>query len=150
MSAEIERKYLAASDGWRDEVRRTVEIVQGYLHVDDHAEVRVRIADDEAVLTVKRGGPVFERAEVEVPLGLEAARRLLDEAIVGRRVGKRRHLVNVGGLTAEVDEFVGDHAGLVLVEVELPTPDTPTPAATWLGDEVTGDRRYYNATLATG
>lgn len=148
MATEIERKFLVSSDGWRRQAHASHDIEQGYLHLDDNAEIRVRIRDDEAMLTVKRGGAHLERLEVEVPLATDAARQLLAEAVVGHRIAKRRHLVDLGELTAEVDEFRGDHFGLVLAEVELPAADTPMPQATWLGEEVTGDPRYYNATLA--
>ena len=157
MATEVERKFLVTSEGWRDRVRgEPVVIAQGYLHVDDDAEVRVRlVGESDAVLTVKRGGRAVERTEVEVPLGRAEAQQLLDEATVGVVVSKHRHLVDLPAdgdapaLVAEVDEFTGAHAGLVLAEVELPDADTPLPAVEWLGDEVTGDPAYYNATLAT-
>lgn len=155
MPQEIERKWLVDGDGWRAGSRGSgSEIVQGYLHVDDTVEIRVRVRDDDAVLTVKRGGRDQTRHEVEVAVGSDEARRLLERGTVGSHVRKRRHLVDLPpsadgpDLTAEVDEFLGDHTGLVLAEVELPDADAAVPEVDWFGAEVTGDDRYYNATLA--
>lgn len=158
MATETERKFLVTSDAWRDLVRgQPTAIAQGYLHVDAESEVRVRLQDDaDALLTVKRGGRSVARTEVEVPIGRAEARQLLDEAVVGVVLSKRRHLVDLPAvgdapaLVAEVDAFDGAHAGLVIAEVELPDADTPLPDVDWLGDEVTGNPAYYNATLATG
>jgi adenylate cyclase len=148
MGREIERKFLVAGEGWRDEVVHRSRIRQGYLHLDDRSEVRVRIRDGAATLTVKRGGPGLERQEVEVDLGPDAAERLLAEARVGALLVKSRHEIPVGELLVEVDEFAGDHEGLVLAEVELPDASTPVPERPWLAEEVTGDERFYNANLA--
>ena len=158
MATETERKFLVTSDAWRDLVRgQPTAIAQGYLHVDADSEVRVRLQGDaDALLTVKRGGRSVARTEVEVPIGRAEARQLLDEAVVGVVLSKRRHLVDLPAvgdapaLVAEVDAFDGAHAGLVIAEVELPDADTPLPDVDWLGDEVTGDPAYYIATLATG
>jgi adenylate cyclase len=144
---EIERKFRVHGEAWRDEVAHTTRIRQGYLHRDDHAEVRVRVRDDRATLTVKRGGAGLERQEVEVGIEVAAAQRLLAEACVGSVVEKHRHEVPIGDLLVEVDEFEGRLAGLVLAEVELSDPAASVPVRPWLGDEVTGDRRYYNAAL---
>ena len=148
MSREIERKFRVRGDGWREEVTRRSRIRQGYLHLDDHEEVRVRIRDGSATLTVKRGGPGLEREEVEVDLERDAAERLLDEARVGVLIDKTRHEIPIGDLLAEVDEFAGEHDGLVLAEIEVPDAATPIPERPWLGEEVTGDERFYNARLA--
>lgn len=148
MGQEIERKFRVRGDGWRDEVTRRSRIRQGYLHLDDRSEVRVRVRDDSATLTVKRGGPDLERQEVEVAIDVDAAERLLTEARVGALLEKSRHRIPIGDLVVEVDEFAGDHQGLVLAEIEVPDASTPIPERPWLAEEVTGDRRFYNATLA--
>jgi adenylate cyclase len=88
---------------------------------------------------------------VEVPIGRSSAETLLDEAVVGQLITKRRFQVPLcEGLVAEVDVFGPPHDGLVLVEVELPDPGSATPELPWIGEDVTGDRRYDNSTLATG
>jgi adenylate cyclase len=148
LGREIERKFRLHGDEWRGEVMNTSQIRQGYVHLDGDTEVRVRVRDDRATLTVKRGGPGLERREVEVDIGVTAAERLLAEACTGSVIEKRRHEIPLGELTVEVDEFAGRHEGLVLAEVEVPGPATPVPDRPWLGEEVTGDRRFYNASLS--
>lgn len=148
MGREIERKFRVRGDDWRDEVTRRSQIRQGYLHLDDHSEVRVRVRDGSATLTVKRGGRDLERQEVEVAIDVDAAERLLAEARIGALLEKSRHQIPIDDLVVEVDEFVGDHEGLVLAEIEVPDATTPIPACPWLAEEVTADRRFYNATLA--
>ena len=132
MGREIERKFRVRGDGWRAEVTRRSRIRQGYLHLDDQTEVRVRIRDDAAMLTVKRGGPGLQRQEVEVGLELDAADRLLDQACVGALIEKTRHEIPIGDLVIEVDEFAGEHHGLVLAEIEVPHAVTPIPSRPWL------------------
>lgn len=153
---EVERKFLVEDDAWRERARgEGEEITQGYLHVGDDGEVRVRVRGGAATLTIKRGGHELDRTEVEVPLDLDAAQTLLDAAVVGDVLRKRRFEAPLpagrdgSSLVAEVDEFGPPHDGLVLAEVELPDESTPVPDVPWLGTEVTGDKRFYNASLAT-
>jgi adenylate cyclase len=145
---EIERKFRLHGEGWRAEVTHTSQIRQGYVHLDGDTEVRVRVRDDRATITVKRGGPGLERREVEVDIGVIAAERLLAEACTGSVIEKRRHEIPIGELIVEVDEFAGRHEGLVLAEVEVPGSATPVPDRPWIGEEVTGDHRFYNASLS--
>lgn len=150
MATEIERTWLVEGDDWRGSVTSSSSIVQAYLAIADDRTVRVRVRDAQAVLTVKTGTGGHVREEVEVPLDPAGARRLVDsDAVVGTPVVKTRHLVPIaGGLVAEVDEFDGANAPLVLVEVELPDVDTPVATPDWFGAEVTGDPRYLNARLS--
>jgi adenylate cyclase len=150
MGTEIERKYLVAGTGWRDGVARSVHIRQGYLATTDKASVRIRIVDDEAArLTVKSAVAGATRAEFEYPIPVKDARALL-ALCTGIVIEKRRHIVPADALRWEIDAFEGAHAGLVIAEIELPSADTPVPRPDWLGEEVTDDPRYYNATLAAG
>jgi adenylate cyclase len=48
----------------------------------------------------------------------------------------------------EVDEFLGDNAGLIVAEVELTAETDAIAIPDWIGAEVTGDQRYYNSNLA--
>jgi adenylate cyclase len=148
---EIERKFLLGS--LPDDIDRHPhgDLEQGYLAVaDDGVEVRVRRSGDDHVLTVK-SGPGLVRVEEEMPI---EARRFasLWELTRGRRLAKTRYLVDIGdGLTAEVDVYHEDLAGLLTAEIEFPTEEASlafVPPA-WLGTEVTGDARYANRTLAT-
>jgi CYTH domain-containing protein/CHAD domain-containing protein len=146
--AEIERKFLV------DEMPRAesgkTEIEQGYLAVDEQAEVRLRRAGDELLLTAKSGhGEV--REEVEVTIGPGPFEELWT-LTAGRRVQKVRHYVPLGGgLRAEVDVYGGELDGLRTAEVEFDSREAADNFARphWLGKELTGDRRYANQSLAT-
>jgi adenylate cyclase len=145
---EVERKFLVpeAPDLSGTEAE---EIVQGYLAIGADGEVRLRRRGDALVLTAKRGSGL-SREEAEVEVAPEQFERLwpLTE---GRRLHKRRHVVPDGDRRIEVDVYEGELEGLVVAEVEFPSEQAarafePPP---WLGDEVTGDERYLNETLAT-
>lgn len=148
MGVEIERKFLVESEAWRDEVASHSDIRQGYLAVTGGNTVRVRIKDDAAFLTVKSAGPAIRRQEFEYPIPLNDAEALL-ALRCGRLIEKRRHVVPHGALRFEVDVFSGDLAGLVIAEIELPDETTAFVRPAWLGEEVTDDPRYANASLAT-
>lgn len=144
---EIERTFLV-DDPPLGAAGTAIE--QGYLARDGGIEVRVRRRSGRCTLTVKSGTGI-ERGEVEVPID-EATFEQLWSLSRGRRIEKTRHEVALGGgLTAEVDTFEGDLAGLVLVEVEFPDRATADAfdAPDWFGREVTGEPGWSNAELAT-
>lgn len=147
MGIEIERKFLVASDAWRAGVSRSTRFSQGYLSRDPARTVRVRLAGEQAFLTIKGATLGAARAEFEYAVPVADARALL--AICdGPVVEKVRSLCPYEGMTWEVDEFLGANAGLVLAEIELDTEDQPFARPPWLGAEVTGDARFVNANLA--
>ena len=143
---EIERKYLTADESWRGEVVRSLRIAQGYL-CSRRVTARVRICDDKGMLTFKSkshdGGLSRFEWEREVPLGV--VERLL--ARCEGVVDKVRHIVEYEGHTFEVDEFKGDNEGLIVAEVELSSADEAVVLPPWIGDEVTGERCFYNSFL---
>lgn len=150
MAQEIERKFLVAGDFMQD-VFRSYRITQGYISRTPGRTVRVRVRDDKGFLTIK--GPSFDGGlsrfewEKEIPAGEAEELLALAEPVV---IDKVRHLVrNTDGVhTWEVDVFLGANEGLVLAEIELGEPDEPFDRPAWLGQEVTGDRRYYNSYLS--
>ena len=145
MGMEIERKFLVRGDGWR--TGPGTACCQGYLNRDKQRTVRVRILGDAAFLTIKGPSVDAVRPEFEYPIPVADARELL--ALCERPlIEKRRHCVEHGGLTWEVDEFLDENAGLVVAEVELPAPDHPVTLPDWVGDEVTRDHRYSNSSLS--
>ncbi|WP_030990690.1 CYTH domain-containing protein [Streptomyces sp. NRRL WC-3744] len=151
MGREIERKFLLRGDDWRARVTRTTLLRQGYLSTDPRREVRVRVADEtEAFLTVKAKRPGPERAEFEYPIPVPDARELLAHC-TGRLIEKRRHHLAVSAPGEwVVDEYTGVHTGLLVLEIEWTDAEDPSLALPpWAGDDVTGDRRYSNAALAT-
>lgn len=148
MGKEIERKFLVRSDGWRAGASSSQRIVQGYLNQGHGATVRIRIFDDaRAVLTIKIGGAALSRDEYEYDVPLAYGRELMAHAGT-HLVEKRRYEVPFAGRDWEVDVFEGRHAGLVLAEIEMESEDAAVSLPDWLGDEVTGDQRYYNSALA--
>ena len=154
MPLEIERKYRVTSDAWRDQAHEVMPMAQGYLNdtasLDSGAQkasVRVRIQGEQAFLNLKSREIGHTRQEFDYPIPVDEARALL-ALCVGGLIDKRRHLVRHGGLLWEVDEFLGDNAGLVVAEVELEHADQAIDLPEWAGEEVTDQVRYYNLALA--
>lgn len=146
---EIERKFLLRSDAWRQQVRASTRIRQGYLNHEQRCSVRVRIAGADAWLNLKGVTLGARRLEFEYAIPLADAEHLLDTLTCKPLIEKTRHLVDAGRHTFEIDEFAGDNQGLIVAEIELDDPDEPFEKPGWLGAEVTEDPRYYNTCLAT-
>ncbi len=145
MGTEIERKYLVRGDAYRA-LAAGVECRQGYLCTDPARVVRVRLIGDRAFLTVKGPSAGATRAEFEYAIPPEDARALLD-LCERPLIEKTRYVVPHGGLVWEVDEFHGANAGLVVAECELQAEDQAVDKPEWVGEEVTGDARYFNSSL---
>lgn len=155
MAIEIERKFLVVSDAWRMQVRRSVDMAQGYLGGGDalaggqgQASVRVRLEGDAARLNIKSRQLGASRQEFDYPIPPADARELI-ALCVGGTVIKRRHYVHHAGHEWEIDEFAGDNRGLVVAEVELVHEQEAFARPDWLGAEVTHLARYYNLNLVT-
>jgi CYTH domain-containing protein len=146
MPLEIERKFLVGSDAWRTGTSGK-QYRQGYLSTDPERTVRVRVAGDAGFLTVKGRSEGAARAEYEYPIPREHAEEMLDRLCLRPLIEKTRYRIPFGGLTWEVDEFSGDNAGLVVAEVELADEGQAVELPPWVGNEVTGDPRYANASL---
>jgi len=148
MPTEIERKFLVHGDSWRDAVESETRIMQGYLANNQNATVRVRVAGEQAWLTIKgmMRGP--SRSEYEYAIPSEDAVTMLDELAVSAPIDKVRYRVRCGGHVWDLDVFAGENQGLVMAEVELASEDEPFEMPDWAGREVTGDGRYYNVNLA--
>jgi len=147
MGKEIERKFLVAGDAWRAEVCSSRRLRQGYVAIDGKTNVRVRSDGQRAWLTVKGAGEGITRPEFEYEIPADEAEGLF-ELCQGRIVDKTRHLVPIGEHTWEVDEFAGANLGLIMAEIELQEEAESFVRPAWLGEEVTGDARYLNASLA--
>jgi CYTH domain-containing protein len=146
MASEIERKFLIADDSWRDGTAG-VRIAQGYLSLDPDRTVRVRLAGDNAWLTIKGRSEGITRAEFEYAIPKDDARMLL-EMCLPSVIDKTRHEVSYGGLLWEIDVFHGDNEGLVVAEVELADESVSPELPPWAGAEVSSDARYFNSCLA--
>ncbi|MFT3756917.1 MAG: CYTH domain-containing protein [Pseudoxanthomonas sp.] len=154
MGIEIERKFLVTGDGWRAAAHKVVPMAQGYLNSLDavesgaqQASVRVRIEGEAAFLNLKSRQLGTTRQEFDYAIPLADAQALL-ALCVGGRVEKRRHYVEHAGKLWEVDEFLGDNAGLVVAEIELGAADEAFDLPIWAGKQVTEQLRYYNLALA--
>ena len=148
MAIEIERKFLLKNDNWRQRVIRSQVMQQGYLAKDGgKSSVRVRLEGDSARLNIKAAVVGRSRAEYDYPLPLADAEEILRNLSVGV-VEKTRHWVREGEHEWEIDEFLGDNAGLIVAELELHHADESFAIPDWAGDEVTDDVRYYNHSLS--
>jgi len=148
MALEIERKFLVLDDSYKHEAFSKSHIQQGYICSERGRTVRIRIRNERAYITIKgpslNGG--LSRYEFEQEIPLDDARKLLTLCDPGI-IDKTRWLVKAGNHTFEVDEFAGDNEGLTVAEVELASEDEAFEKPAFIGQEVTGDRRYYNSQL---
>ena len=145
---EIERKFLVKNDDYKRQAYSSSRICQGYICSGHGRTVRVRIRGDRGYLTIKGPSNVdgISRYEFEKEITLEEAEELMKLCEPGL-IDKTRYLVKSGNHTFEVDEFYGDNEGLVMAEVELQSEDESFEKPDFIGQEVTGDRRYYNGHL---
>ena len=147
MGKETERKFLVKGD-FKPFLSKQTRIVQGYLSSVPERTVRVRIKGDKGYITIKgignaSGASRFEW-EKEVPVNeIEELLKICEPGVIE----KIRYLVKAGPHKFEVDEFHGDNQGLVLAEIELGSETEAFQKPAWLGEEVTGDTRYYNSML---
>lgn len=146
MPTEIERKFLVTGNAWRAQ-GEGILLRQGYLNSARERTVRVRTAGEQAFLTIKGATVGITRAEYEYAIPLADANALLDTLAEKPLIEKVRTIIPVGNVVWEVDEFLGENKGLIVAEIELEREDAPFPRPEWLGEEVTGDPRYYNASL---
>ncbi len=147
MAQEIERKFLVKGD-FKSEVFKSTRITQGYLSSVPERTVRVRVKGEKGFITIKGIGNESgaSRYEWEKEIPVDEVRDLLKICEPGV-IDKTRYLVKNGDYTFEVDEFYGDNDGLTVAEIELPSEDAVFNKPEWLGDEVTGDVRFYNSML---
>ncbi len=145
---EIERKFLVPDLSLLPKPVRSCRIVQAYLRADREAVVRIRIIDAEAFLAVKGKSDASGccREEFEYPIPKQDAEAMLSLCLPNR-IEKTRLLIEHAGHRWEVDVFAAAHAGLVLAEIELSRVDESFVLPPWVGREVRGDTRYYNAYL---
>ena len=148
MAQEIERKFLVKDASYRQLAKSSSRICQGYICSARGRTVRVRIRGEKGYLTIK--GPSdaagIGRYEWEKEIPLAEAEELMRLCEPGR-IDKTRYLVEAGRHTWEVDEFYGENQGLVVAEVELSSEDETVEPPAFVGEEVTGQVKYYNSFL---
>jgi len=150
MHFEIERKFLVINNDFLKEVFNSKRIVQGYICKEKQHTVRVRVSNDEAFLTIKGQSSEdgLSRLEWEKQISLDDA-KILETLCIDPVIKKVRHLIRTGEYIFEVDVFEGTNSGLIMAEIELPHKDASFIRPHWLGEEVTGDSRYYNSYLSS-
>jgi len=146
MHQEIERKFLVKDKSYR-QLGASLHIHQGFLSIDKERVVRVRIHGKVGFLTIKGISKGITRAEYEYNIPVEDAEYMLENLCLRPTIEKNRYKVNIDGFIWEVDEFLGDNEGLIIAEIELKSAGQEFPKPGWIGEEVTGDARYYNANL---
>lgn len=146
MATEIERKYLVVDDAWRSLAAGTA-FRQGYLSTVKERTVRIRVVGDRGYLTVKGLTVGAVRSEFEYEIPIADAEQMLNELCEQPLIEKTRYVIELNGLTWEIDRFSGVNEGLVVAEVELEDEDQPIALPEWIGEEVTHDARYFNANL---
>ena len=146
MGKEIERKFLLTSDAWRGLADGTM-YRQGYLNSAKERTVRIRTVGSIAFLTIKGLTVGATRSEYEYEIPFDECNAMLDTLAEKPLIEKKRYKISRGGLTWEIDEFFGDNQGLIVAEVELTSEGQAFDKPEWVGEEVTGDPRYFNANL---
>ena len=144
MPTEIERKFLVTGTRWRQAAG--VRFSQGYLNRDKERTVRIRLSGGKAHLTIKGISRGAARLEFEYEVPPADAEQLMN-LCEGPIIEKMRYTLEYRGFTWEIDEFLGENAGLVIAEIELQSEGQEFERPPWLGREVTEDPRFYNANL---
>jgi adenylate cyclase len=146
---EIERKFLVKDTSYREEAFQQIRISQGFLNTHPERTVRIRIMGYGALITVKGKSSAdgLKRFEWEKEINVEEAEELLKLCEPGI-IEKQRYLIKKGVHIFEIDEFFGENEGLVIAEVELKEEQEQIEKPSWLGEEVTGQVKYYNSQLS--
>jgi CYTH domain-containing protein len=146
---EIERKFLVTSEAFKNEAHKRTRIVQGFLNTNPERTVRIRIQGNEGFLTIKgKSNPSgLSRFECEKQISQAEAEELLHLCEPGI-IEKTRYEIDFEGHTIEVDDFLGENEGLIIAEIELGSETEPFSKPEWLGQEVTGEVKYYNSNLS--
>lgn len=145
MGTEIERKFLVTGTQWSS--AQPTYYCQGYLNRAKERTVRIRIAGDKGILTIKGINIGATRQEFEYDVPLDDAKEML-ELCEKPLIEKNRRIIEHAGMDWEVDEFLGENAGLVVAEIELDSEDQSFEMPEWVGAEVTDDPRYFNSKLS--
>lgn len=148
MSKEIEHKFTVKNDKYKSFATPTL-YRQGYIPTTNGMTVRVRIAGEKGFVTFKDKTVGMSRNEFEYEIPVQDAKQMLDTMCDIPQIEKYRYVIPAkeDGLKWEVDEFLGDNAGLVVAEIEVPTEDTTFSLPEWIDKEVTGEKKYNNSQL---
>ncbi|MEM8673356.1 MAG: CYTH domain-containing protein [Cyanobacteria bacterium P01_G01_bin.67] len=154
MGTEVERKYLVKPAAWRSQKEKLQSQIadfgqrysQGYIPTNNGTTVRLRIAGQQGYLTIKSRTIGHTRAEFEYPIPVQDAQEMLQTLCVKPLIEKFRYKVKIDNLIWEVDEFLGENAGLIMAEVELENEQQQVKLPDWIEREVK-DKKYFNSQL---
>ena len=146
MGIEIERKFLVSDDSWKSLASPEL-YKQAYLSLEPKRTVRVRIVGDRGWLTVKGENFGTTRPEFEYVIPKTDADKMISQLCLSPYIEKNRYVIPQGKHTWEVDEFLGSNLGLVVAEIELSKENETFEIPSWIGDEVTEQKKYYNSSL---
>ena len=145
MAFEIERKFLVKGFEWRNEQGTFYR--QGYLNSNKKRNVRIRVIADKGYLTVKGMSQGAVRLEYEYEIPKADADAMLENICEKPLIEKKRYTIDYKGFVWEIDEFLGANKGLIVAELELESEDQAYVKPEWIGEEVTGDPKYFNSSL---
>lgn len=150
MAFEIEKKYLVLNSDWKNFIVSSFNIVQGYLSNDPDRCVRVRIIGDKAFITIKGRKCNCVGAEFEYEIPIDDAKYMLERMCIDFIIDKTRYICFVDGFYWNLDVFSGLNEGLILAEIEISKDNVKFPEIlpSWIGDEVTNKKEYFNASLS--
>lgn len=146
MGIEIERKFLVIDDSFILTSKNKTDIVQGYLSADPGRTVRVRLENQTAFITIKGIGVGLKTPEFEYEIPYLDGIELIQ--MCNHKLWKTRYKIPFEGNLWEVDVFGDKLKGLIIAEIELFDENQNFSKPKWIGEEVTGDRKYYNSYLA--
>lgn len=145
---EIERKFLVKNFDFIDDAFDKYEIKQGYLSTNNASTVRVRVCKNKGYITIK--GRSFDngisKKEWEYEIPYDHALQLLN-ICSSNILEKTRYLVSYENILWEIDVFSKPN-NLVIAEVELKNKDEYINKPSWIGEEVTGKKEYYNSYIS--
>jgi CYTH domain-containing protein len=144
---EIERKFLLKNDNWKKLVSKSIHIKQGYISTNPLSVVRIRITDSKAFLTLKSKGSGISRPEYEYEIPTQDAEEMYNLFCTESGLVKIRHIVEYKCHKFEIDEFEGRLKGLIFAEVEINSENEKIDFPEWIGEEVTGNPKYFNSNL---
>ena len=146
---EIERKFLVTSNNYKTEAFKSTRIIQGFLNTHKERTVRVRVKGNQGFLTIKGLSTPngLSRFEWENEISKQEAEALLKICEPGV-IDKTRYEVKWDNHIFEIDEFYGDNKGLTIAEIELKNENETFLKPIWLGEEATGNIKYYNSQLS--
>lgn len=146
MAIEIERKFLVHRDKLPP-LEHGTRICQAYIPTLNRVTVRIRLAGEQAFITLKGPSVGVSRTEFEYEIPPADARQMIEQLCSGGAIDKVRHEIPYAGMLWELDIFSGENCGLIVAEIELADEAQKFALPEWVDCEVSADPRYSNSAL---